>query len=152
MDLLRRPALTANGDVAERPPTVFVYGTLMPGGVRWPFLRSFAGPSRPATARGQLWDTGRGYPAARFDPCGGEIPGVLVTIVPDRFGAALAVLDRIEGEGVLYRRVDVDTSLGPAISYEWLGSVEGFVPLPDGWPPGTTPWALARWVGRRRRG
>jgi gamma-glutamylcyclotransferase (GGCT)/AIG2-like uncharacterized protein YtfP len=142
--------------VAERPPAVFVYGTLMPGRVRWPFLQSFAGSSRPATARGHLWDTGRGYPAARFDSGAGEIPGVLVTIVPDRFGAALAVLDRIEGEGVLYRRVEVDTSVGPAISYEWLGSTEGFVHLPDGWParvdPGTTPWAPARWARHRRRG
>ena len=134
--------------MSEAATAVFVYGTLMPGQVRWPLLASFATGCRPATARGRLWDTGLGYPAACFDSGGGgdagagegvgegvgEIPGVLVTIGPGSVAAALAVLDRIEGEGVLFRRVDVVTSAGSAMSYEWLGPTEGFRPLPGGWP------------------
>ena len=116
------------------PTGVFVYGTLMPGQGRWPALASFAAGSRPAMARGHLWDTGLGYPAARFDSGGGQIPGVLVTIAPDLLASALVVLDRIEDEGVLFRRVEVVTSAGPALSYEWLGRTEGFRLLAGGWP------------------
>ncbi len=114
---------------------VFVYGTLMPGQSRWPALQPYAISTEPVTARGHLWDTGRGYPAVRFDVNGAEIPGVLVVIVPELVAEALAALDRIEGVGVLYRRVDVVTSGGPAISYEWLGSIQGLLPLPEGWRP-----------------
>jgi hypothetical protein len=42
-------------------------------------------------------------------------------------------LDRIEGEGTLYRRVEIETRAGPATSYEWLGPTEHLQILPDGW-------------------
>ncbi len=113
---------------------IFVYGTLMPGGSRWPALRPYATAWERATAPGRLWDTGRGYPAVRFGHDGGPIPGVLVALAPDLVADAIAVLDRIEAEGVLYRRVEVATSGGPAFGYEWLGSTEGMVPLHGGWP------------------
>lgn len=115
---------------------LFVYGTLMPGHLRWPALRPYAVATERATVPGRLWDTGRGYPAARFGDAGdgGEIPGVLVAVEPERIAEAVAVLDRIEVEGVLYRRVSVVTSAGPAITYEWLGSTEGMRGLPSGWP------------------
>ena len=123
--------------MADRIPAVFVYGTLMPGQPRWPLMEPFSVSHRPATARGHLWDTGLGYPAARFGDAGADVvdvPGILVEIVPDRLPRALALLDRVEGEGVLYRRVVVATTGGPAVTYEWLGSIEGFLPL-AGWPP-----------------
>ena len=113
---------------------VFVYGTLMPGEPRWPALQPFASGWEPATARGHLWDTGSGYPAVRFDPDGADVPGFLVALDPGGAAEAIAVLDRIEGEGALYRRVRVATSGGPAVAYEWLGSTEGLVPLASGWP------------------
>jgi gamma-glutamylcyclotransferase (GGCT)/AIG2-like uncharacterized protein YtfP len=116
---------------------VFVYGTLMPGQCRWPLLSPFAGSWQPATATGQLWDTGRGYPAACFDSGGGPVPGVLVTLAEGVAGAALRRLDEIEGEGSLYRRVEISTSGGPALSYEWLGPTYGLRPLAGGWPPGS---------------
>jgi gamma-glutamylcyclotransferase (GGCT)/AIG2-like uncharacterized protein YtfP len=112
---------------------IFVYGTLMPGEPRWPALRPFSAGWARATARGRLWDTGRGYPAARFHPTGAPIPGVLVSVSPERLGDAYAVLDGIEDEGVLYRRLAVPTSGGPALGYEWLGATEGLVLLPNGW-------------------
>jgi gamma-glutamylcyclotransferase (GGCT)/AIG2-like uncharacterized protein YtfP len=119
--------------VSEAAARVFVYGTLMPGESRWPALEPFATGWGPATARGHLWDTGHGYPAVRFDDDGAAIAGFLVTIDAERLPDAIAVLDRVEGEGALYRRVEVATSAGLATSYEWLGSTEGLVPLAYGW-------------------
>jgi gamma-glutamylcyclotransferase (GGCT)/AIG2-like uncharacterized protein YtfP len=120
--------------VSETATSLFVYGTLMPGQPRWPVLQPHARSTRSATARGRLWDTGVGYPAARFDDeTGGDIPGALVTIAPDAAADVVTTLDRIEGEGVLFRRVQVETSVGPALSYEWLGPTEDLSPLPDGW-------------------
>jgi gamma-glutamylcyclotransferase (GGCT)/AIG2-like uncharacterized protein YtfP len=104
----------------------------MPGQPRWPHLRPFAVAWHPATAPGRLWDTGRGYPAARFDG-NGRMPGVLVTLDEERAEAAIRLLDEIEGEGTLYRRVEVATSGGRAVSYEWLGPTDGLRPLPAGW-------------------
>jgi gamma-glutamylcyclotransferase (GGCT)/AIG2-like uncharacterized protein YtfP len=115
---------------------VFVYGSLMPGESRWPALEPFAAGWEPATAPGRLWDTGRGYPAIRFDDAvGGAVPGFLVLVDDERFADAIAVLDAVEAEGSLYRRVEVDTSGGRAVSYEWLGPTDGLTPLPEGWRP-----------------
>lgn len=115
--------------------TVFVYGTLRPGEARWPLLRPFARSWQPATAPGRLWDTGNGYPAAVFDGDGPELHGVAVVLAGDRAGDAVEVLDEIEGEGVLFERVEIVTSLGRAYSYQWLGDTAGLAPLPHGWPP-----------------
>jgi gamma-glutamylcyclotransferase (GGCT)/AIG2-like uncharacterized protein YtfP len=118
----------------DRPARLFVYGTLMPGWPLWPSLAPFAVSWARASAPGRLWDTGHGFPCIRFDAQAPEIPGVLVEIAPARLADALAMLDRIEDEGRLYRRVLVTTSGGSAFAYEWLGPTEGLVSLPDGWP------------------
>ncbi|HWC09935.1 MAG TPA: gamma-glutamylcyclotransferase [Acidimicrobiales bacterium] len=114
---------------------VFVYGTLMPEEARWPVLAPYVTRWERATARGQLWDSGRGYPAVRFEDGAGVVPGFVVTLDAARAADVIAALDAMEGEGVLYRRVEVRTSAGEATSYEWLGSTDGLVPLPGGWPP-----------------
>ncbi len=106
----------------------------MPGQCRWPALEPYATGWAPATAAGRLWDTGFGYPAVRFDHGGEPVPGVLVTLAPEGAPDAIARLDAIEAEGVLYRRVDVETSGGPAVSYEWIGPTDGLAPLTSGWP------------------
>jgi len=119
----------------DGPTRFFVYGTLMPGEPLWPALSPFAASWQRATVRGRLWDTGRGYPCVRFDAAsGGPVPGVLVTLRTDRAAEAVAALDAVEDEGRLYRRVEVETSAGPAFAYEWLGPVDGMVTLADGWP------------------
>lgn len=114
---------------------VFVYGTLMPGCERWPLLSPYAASWRPSTARGRLWDTGNGYPAATFDDDSAEIPGVVVAVATDRAGEAIALLDEVEGEGVLYRRVEISTSAGVALTYEWLGPTDGLAPVTGQWSP-----------------
>jgi gamma-glutamylcyclotransferase (GGCT)/AIG2-like uncharacterized protein YtfP len=113
---------------------VFVYGTLMPGHARWPALAPFATAWAPATARGRLWDTGRGYPAVRFEATAALVPGFLVDLDATRAPEAVARLDRIEAEGSLYRRIEIVTSGGPALTYEWLGATDGLPPLHEGWP------------------
>ena len=112
---------------------LFIYGTLMPGDVLWPELAPYARSWERVTARGRLWDTGHGYPGVRFDD-DGIVPGVLVALDAERAGEAVEMLDRIEDEGRSYRRVEVETSSGPAFAYEWLGRTDGLHPLPDGWP------------------
>lgn len=116
------------------PASLFVYGTLMPGERLWPALAPFALAWEKVSAAGRIWDTGHGYPAVRFDPAGAPVPGVLVALDPERLAPAIAVLDGIEEEGRLYRRVQVPTSGGPAWAYEWLGPTAGLAVLPEGWP------------------
>jgi gamma-glutamylcyclotransferase (GGCT)/AIG2-like uncharacterized protein YtfP len=112
---------------------VFVYGTLLPGESRWPLLASFATEVVEATASGRLFDTGRGYPAARFSDGSASIPGACVRVAEERWESTLEMLDGVEAEGTLYRRVEVVTTAGPATSYEWLGDTEGLRELPAGW-------------------
>lgn len=116
---------------------IFVYGTLRPGEPRWPLVEDAVVRTEPAEVRGTLWDTGKGYPAAVFGTKG-SVPGDVVWIDPERWRGVIDWLDRIEGEGTLYRRVVVDTSAGTAVSYEWLGETEGLTPLPHGWPAAAT--------------
>jgi gamma-glutamylcyclotransferase (GGCT)/AIG2-like uncharacterized protein YtfP len=105
----------------------------MPGQPRWPALQPYAESWVEGTARGRLWDTGSGYPAARFDEGDARIPGVVVVLRSGRLGEVVRLLDAIEGEGVLFRRVTVVTSEGPALAYEWVRSTDGLEPLPGGW-------------------
>lgn len=115
---------------------LFVYGTLMPGQPRWPALLPYAASWRPATAPGRMWDTGHGYPAVRFGPGGSAVPGVVVDLLSDRLAEAVAAMDHVEDVGILYRRVDVVTSSGPAMAYEWIGATDGMVLLDGGWVAG----------------
>lgn len=88
-------------------PAVFVYGTLMPGHLRWGLISPYAGDHRPATVAGRLYDTGLGWPAARFAapvdggairPGGeaGTIPGWYVELHPSGADRLLAALDEVE--------------------------------------------------------
>ena len=118
----------------DGPSRLFVYGTLMPGEPLWPALAPFAVAWEDVRASGRIWDTGHGYPAVRFDLAGDAVRGVLVALDPDRVAMAIDVLDGVEEEGSLYRRVEVSTSGGPAWAYEWLGPTAGLTLLPEGWP------------------
>ena len=116
-----------------RTPTnaLFVYGTLMPGHLRWPALEPFVEQRRLAMVRGRLYDTGNGYPGARFD-LDGTIEGWVLELRPGARSAALATLDRVEG--TLFRPVTVTTSDGvDAITYEWAGTVDGLRPVTGRW-------------------
>lgn len=120
------------------PIAVFVYGTLMPGRLRWPLIEPHVSGHRPAEVTGTLLDTGYGYPALVLEGTG-AVQGVALDLRPGSADAALELLDGIEGSA--YRRVVVASVQGdPLQTYEWVGSTEGFVPLPSG-----------RWTSTRER-
>ena len=92
---------------------LFVYGTLRQGDVRWQFLEPFvANSGAPDSAAGALYDTGRRYPAARFDESG-TIIGHRYQLLADRTDEALAVMDQVESavEG-LFHRITIVTAAG----------------------------------------
>ena len=120
------------------PRHLFVYGTLMTGHCRWPVLEPFVEGGETGAVRsevtGRLYDTGRDYPAARFDQPG-LIHGQVFALRSARADEALGVIDRVEGgvEGA-YHRIEVRTSEGLSVwAYQFGGSTEGLVDLNGRW-------------------
>jgi gamma-glutamylcyclotransferase (GGCT)/AIG2-like uncharacterized protein YtfP len=110
---------------------LFVYGTLAPGRRAWELLAPHTTARRRAVARGRLYDTGRGYPAAVFDSAGPPLPGWCCELTDP----PLAELDRWEGPE--YARVQVTLDDGTtAFAYHWIAPLEGLEPCPSGvWDP-----------------
>lgn len=115
---------------------LFVYGTLMPGDLRWPHLRPFATSGQGAETAGRIYDTGWGYPAADFGGSG-VIVGWLAELDPLRLDEALDVLDDIEGTVTGdYHRVEISVDGRPAWGYAFGGDVARLTPIPTGrWDP-----------------
>ena len=140
--------MSASGTTAGHgggPSAVFVYGTLLPGHLRWSLVAPFVATSRPARAAGRLYDTGRRYPAALFADHGrgggpgppvGEVHGALLVLRPERVTAALEVLDLVEGDE--YARIEIgvaevtSTAITRCWTYEWIAGRERLVPVPGG--------------------
>lgn len=121
---------------------LFVYGTLMPGHLRWPMLERWALEWGEAEVGGTLWDTGAGWPAARFasvvgDDLAGDagevdpvVPGRWVRFEPVVLHRLLGELDAMEGIGPTpdptldpYERIVVEVpSAGRAWAYHatWI--------------------------------
>ena len=102
---------------------LFVYGTLRPGQQRWPFLEPFVtDDGHDESVAGTLYDTGHGYPAARFEGSG-NIRGRIYSLRIERLAEALAVLDEVEGAVLeLFNRVAVTTLSGrEAWAYQFGG-------------------------------
>jgi len=80
---------------------LFVYGTLMPGHLRWPVLAPHALDQRTATVPGTLYDTGRGWPAAVFGTTADRrrVPGWVVWFPAGTLAVMLPDLDEMEGIG-----------------------------------------------------
>lgn len=99
---------------------LFVYGTLMPGHLRWPVLEPHAASWRPAAVEGHLYDTGEGWPAAVFTPGDDLVKGWAVDLEPAVADVVMAHLDVVEGvEQGLFRRVEVALLDGePVVAYE----------------------------------
>lgn len=117
-------------------PPLFVYGTLMPGHLRWGVIEPHAAGWRPAAVEGHLYDSGRGWPAAVFTPGEDLVRGWAVDLRPERADIVLAHLDEVEGvaEG-LFRRVEA-TLLGgePAVAYELASDPAALVRIAE-WTP-----------------
>ena len=103
---------------------LFVYGTLRPGQPRWQHLAPFVvDDGHDDSVTGVLYNTGNGYPAARFAERG-SIHGRVYELQSDRLEEGLRVLDEVEGAVLdLFGRVAVTTSSGvEAWAYEYHGS------------------------------
>jgi gamma-glutamylcyclotransferase (GGCT)/AIG2-like uncharacterized protein YtfP len=112
---------------------LFVYGTLTPVGGAWHLLaRWTVGRAEADAVRGTLYDTGRGYPAATFDPAApGFVHGVVVELDPARAEEALAALDRYEADE--YARLEVRTESGErAVTYGWTAPLDRCSTVADG--------------------
>jgi gamma-glutamylcyclotransferase (GGCT)/AIG2-like uncharacterized protein YtfP len=121
-------------DAAEMARPLFVYGTLMPGHLRWGVIEPHAVGWRPAAVEGHLYDTGEGWPAAVFVPGPDLVKGWAVDLHPEVADVVQAHLDEVEGvaEG-LFRRVEVALLGGePADAYE-LGPAPGALPRIAAW-------------------
>lgn len=115
---------------------LFVYGTLQPGRLRWPFLAPYTTGHRPALAAGRIYDTGNGWPVAVFGTSEHLVPGTVVDLDSPRVDEALSVLDDVEATATdLLRRVVVTTTAG----------VRAWTYHCDELPPGAT--RIARWQG-----
>jgi gamma-glutamylcyclotransferase (GGCT)/AIG2-like uncharacterized protein YtfP len=112
----------------SQPERLFVYGTLMPGRLRWPLLAPFARGHRSAEAAGRLYDSGHGWPVGVFGD-DGVIPGTLVELDPARRDAALPVIDEVEDTATdLLRRIEITTLDGAtAWAYHYPHAVDGLV-------------------------
>ena len=114
---------------------LFVYGTLLPGDVRWPILEPFVADEGVADAvRGHLFDTGLDYPAAVFDPgADALVLGRRYRLRPDTLDEALVRLD-VEEDVVLglYRRVEVTTEAGVTAWAYRYGDGLDLTPIPSG--------------------
>ena len=105
---------------------LFVYGTLRPGQQRWLFLEPFVmDEGHDDSVAGTLYDTGHGYPAAKFDRAG-TIFGRVYPLKIDRLDEGLELLDEVEGSVIdLVRRVAITTSTGfEAWAYEYCGETQ----------------------------
>ena len=102
----------AHGDDEVGPAALFAYGTLQPGRVRWPFLVPYAVGHRAAVVAGAIYDSGYGWPIARFGD-GPGIPGTLIELDPSRLVEALVVLDEVEATATdVLARILVTTAEG----------------------------------------
>jgi len=104
---------------------LFVYGTLLPGDVRFHRLEPFVVDGGWSDAiEGRLFDTGQDFPAAIVDERaapGGLVIGRTFPLLTTSILRALEVLDEVEAvAGGSYRRVTVMTRRGTtAWAYEY---------------------------------
>jgi gamma-glutamylcyclotransferase (GGCT)/AIG2-like uncharacterized protein YtfP len=114
---------------------LFVYGTTMPGHLRYEFIQDFVAEATPDRVTGRLYDSGYGYPAARFGGGQGTIEGYLLRLRPDRISEARRTFTELEAG--LFEAVPVETTAGvTATAYEWIGATDGLTRIEDG-----------RWIG-----
>ena len=113
---------------------VFVYGTLLPGDVRWRYLAQFVSDEGVAdSVGGSLFDTGFDYPAAVFDDSG--------TILGRTFAVARRVARRLPRACSTWRRTPsvagtdgspIRTHRGTEVwSYEYGFGLD-LTPIPSG--------------------
>jgi gamma-glutamylcyclotransferase (GGCT)/AIG2-like uncharacterized protein YtfP len=124
-----RPDATASptapsSDPGTERPALFVYGSSMPGQSRHPEIESFVIDVDKDAVDGALYDSGLGYPMAKFGP-GDPIPGYVLWLDPETADDVLREQTRLESG--LFHPVTVRTENGvTATAYEWIGETDGY--------------------------
>lgn len=115
-------------------PALFVYGSSMPGMSRYGEISEYVTRSARDTTSGLLYDSGLGYPMAKFGS-GGEVRGFVLWLDPATADAALAEMTRLESG--LFHPIVVRTASGvTAQAYEWIGPTDGY-PRIEAWDGST---------------
>jgi len=126
-----REGVGGNASPVEEGTHYFMYGTMKPGRLRYPSIDQFVASTTSDTVEGELFDTGAGYPAAKFGSDRGQIRGYVLRILPDRESAAAEII--AEQEGNLFRPVILKTKGGRTVTaYEFIGPTDGMARIPDG--------------------
>jgi gamma-glutamylcyclotransferase (GGCT)/AIG2-like uncharacterized protein YtfP len=132
-DATAAPAPTSSDPGAERP-AMFVYGSSMPGQSRHAEIEQYVVEVDKDSVEGTLYDSGLGYPMAKFGP-GEPIPGYVLWLDPETADDVFREQTRLEAG--LYHPVTVRTANGvTATAYEWIGETDGF-PRIDEWDGST---------------
>lgn len=137
---LREPAQPqiAPPQVSVTPSTeraaLFVYGSSMPGMSRYDAISRYVTGSMRDSVDGLLYDSGLGYPLAKFGE-GGDVRGFVLWLDPATADAAMAEMTRVEAG--LFSPVTVRTRSGiTSQAFEWIGTTDN-LPRTDVWD-GTT--------------
>lgn len=132
-DATAAPAATPSDPGAERP-AMFVYGSSMPGQSRHGEIEQYVVEVDKDSVEGTLYDSGLGYPMAKFGP-GEPIPGYILWLDPETAEDVFREQTRLEAG--LYHPVTVRTANGiTATAYEWIGDTDGY-PRIDAWDGST---------------
>lgn len=122
------------GSTAPTEPALFVYGSSMPGMSRHDVISRFVVRSARDSVPGTLYDSGLGYPMAKFGT-GDVVRGVVLWLDPATAAEAMAEMTRVEAG--LFHPVPVRTATGvSAQAYEWIGATDGY-PRIDAWDGST---------------
>ncbi len=127
------PATTSDTSASDET-ALFVYGSSMPGQLRYSEIAEYVDSSSRDAVDGMLYDSGLGYPLAKFGS-GGTVPGFVLKLDPATAEAALRELTHLESG--LFHPVTVRTQGGvTATAYEWIDATDGF-PRIDAWDGST---------------
>jgi len=115
----------------EEDAYLFVYGTTMPDHLRYPMIEEFVAEATPDRVTGRLFDSGSGYPAAKFTAGPETIEGFVLRLRPERVFEARRTFTEIEAG--LFEQVSVETEGGvAATAYQWIGPTDELEPIADG--------------------
>lgn len=104
--------------------SVFVYGTLRPNQALFESIAHFQPEHKPAIIKGKLFmNTGGWFPVYKKDG-DTDVVGDLLTFREEQIGTVMAILDRVEGVPVLYKRDTVVTNDGDN-AYVYVGNSAG---------------------------
>jgi hypothetical protein len=104
----------------------------MPGHLRYEFIENVVAEATPDRVSGRLFDSGAGYPAAKFGGGQSWIDGFRLEIRDGHEAEASRIFTEMEAG--LFDGVTLRTEAGFTVTaYEWIGPTEGLEELDGRW-------------------